>query len=199
MKIFALLILCLSFMPADLFAQTVMPGEPIEDVEVLYIPPPEITWKDLEPLDSFTFMKDDGEFSDEEKDKEAFHIYATCQSHGIRSIYYDCTCIAGAFRAARDAEDLVPQAQIVNSLYRDRDTKCVNMEQIAGSAYQQCQEYASVYRDRESEKRNEDYCQCVANRLSNNFSLNPRLDIDFISDLRVAAMMECDRPGRQAN
>lgn len=146
-----------------------------------------------EPMNSFYFMKDDGEFSEEEKDKEALYIYGQCSNNAIQSIYFDCACIAGAFRAERDKEDLVPQSQIVSKLFNQADTPCANTIGIAGDAYKKCQSFTKTFRNRETEESNESYCTCVANSAAIRFSKKPDLNLRYIEKIKTNAMVSCRR------
>jgi hypothetical protein len=142
-----------------------------------------------EVKDSFYFMKGDGEFSDAEKDEEAQYIFNNCTNNVIQSLYFDCACIAGAFRQERDNEKLVPQAQIINSLFTDKKGQCANTANIAGEAYQSCQEYASIFRAQY--KNNNNYCKCVANKTALEFTKRPKLDTNHINRIRSNAMVSC--------
>lgn len=143
--------------------------------------------------DSFYFMKDDGEFSDEEKDQEAAYIFQTCLTNKIRRQYFDCGCIAGAFRLERDSPDLVPQSHIVNKVYNDPNTKCVNTTGIAGTTYNKCLHFSKTFRHRKTEEENADYCQCVANKTVANFQEKPKLNLRHMEKMKVAANLECYR------
>jgi len=140
--------------------------------------------------DSYYFMKDDGIFSDEEKDEEAEYIREECLKTTLQQRYYDCSCLAGAFRIRRDEEKLVPQDQILSDLYSDRNTKCVDTAKIAGNTYYACQEYAAIFRNRKAE--NNEYCKCVSNTVANEFAKSPRMKSYFINNLRVQAMSSCN-------
>lgn len=139
--------------------------------------------------DSFYFMKDDGEFSAEEKDEEAQYVYENCEKNIVQRTYFDCACIAGAFRVSRDSGPLMPQANLINSLLSDPKSKCTNTLTIAGDTYEFCTEYARVFRHRE--KDNTQYCECVANKMANDFTKNPKLKEDYISNLRTDALVSC--------
>lgn len=144
--------------------------------------------------DSYYFMKDDGEFSDEEKDAEAMYIYGLCGSHSMRNVYYDCGCIAGAFRQKRDDGPLIPQATLFNDLLNDPDTKCTNTVGIAGAAYNHCMEYSKTFRDRET--NNEEYCSCVGNKVANTFAKYPRLRSAHIVNIKSQAFSSCRKSVR---
>jgi len=139
--------------------------------------------------DSFYFMKDDEEFSDEEKDEEAQYIHDQCVNNSIQSVYFDCACVAGAFRAERDKEKIMPQSQIVNTILTSDVYGCANTAAIAGETYEFCSEYARVFRSRK--KNNSQYCKCVANTMAHNFKKEPQLRRRHIKDLRVNAMGSC--------
>ena len=140
--------------------------------------------------DSFYFMKDDNEFSDEEKDEEAQYIYEQCEANALQGIYFKCECIAGAFRAARDDGPLVPQASLLYSLFKDKGKECINKPAIAGEAYEFCENHTKIFRSREP--NNEQYCECVARQSVKEFSRDPKLRSRFISKVHVNAMGSCD-------
>lgn len=140
--------------------------------------------------DSFYFMKDGSEFTDEEKDLEAQYVYRQCQENTIRNIYFDCGCIAGAFRQERDKPILIPQDQIINSLLNDDSRGCANTVALAGETYEFCSEYAKVFRDRERD--GPEYCKCVANKVAREFKRKPTFKNDNIETIRTNAMLSCD-------
>jgi len=141
--------------------------------------------------DSFYFMKDDNEFSDEEKDEEAMYIFERCSSNSFQSEYFDCGCIAGAYRQERDKEDLIPQNTLLNSLYTSNERGCANTINIAGQAYKNCQSFAQAYRSRDT--NNEDFCSCVANDVANNFTKKPYLKMRCLEEIRSDALFNCGR------
>lgn len=141
--------------------------------------------------DSFYFMKGDGEFSAEEKDEEAQYVYDQCEANAIQGIYFQCECIAGAFRAARDDGPLVPQSNLIYSLFKDKARECINKPAIAGEAYDFCQNHSRIFRSREPD--NEQYCECVARQSVKEFSKDPKLRSRFISKVHVNAMSACTR------
>lgn len=154
---------------------------------------PSLAMAQYEVKDSYYYMKDDGEFSDEEKDLEAQYVYERCESNSIQNVYYDCACIAGAFRQIRDEGKLMPQTTIVNSLFRDDPRGCTNTEKIAGQTYNFCTEYSKSFRYREKPESNEAFCGCVANTMANNFAKTPSLNLDIISSIRTNALVSCNR------
>ncbi len=140
--------------------------------------------------DSFYFMKDDGIFSDAEKDEEALFIFDECARDHFKNIYRDCECIAGAFRGERDDEKLVPQHHILTKLYDDDNQQCVNTPAIAASNYDICIRFSSAIRRREND--HEEFCKCVANNVANNFKKRPLLNTRHIEKLRTKAFQSCD-------
>jgi len=146
---------------------------------------------------SFYFMKDDGVFSDDEKDEEAMYVYAQCQGNAMRATYFDCACIAGAFRQIRDEDEFIrPQETILQTLFDNDSRGCVNEERIAGQAYFNCSEYASTMRHRRTD--NEEFCECVANDVSKKFSDDPRLRSRHIQKLQTNAYTSCNPRTREA-
>jgi hypothetical protein len=141
--------------------------------------------------DSFYFMKDDGEFSPAEKDEEAAYIFNQCQSNPFQKIYFDCACIAGEFRNQRDAEDLIPQGELINNIVDNPPESCINTTVIAGDVYEECLAYSKVFRARA--KNNEDYCSCAANRSALGFKDKPDLKLSNIEKIRSNAMVSCAR------
>jgi hypothetical protein len=144
-----------------------------------------------EVKDSFYFMKDDNFFSDEEKDEEAEYIHRQCERSTFQHIYYDCACMAGAFRVKRDAEKLIPQDQILEELLDDKESPCVNTAAIAGETYKFCYDYVSVFHSRD--KNNVKYCKCVANKTAHSFKKKPVLESKNIEKIRSKAMQNCRR------
>lgn len=144
-------------------------------------------------IDSFYYMKDDGIFSDEEKDEEAMHIYQRCNGNYLRRLYYDCSCIAGQFRLERDVGELVPQSIILNKVYNGRNTPCANTVNIAGNSYSKCLTYTASMRKLATEENNEEYCTCVANKFALDFTKKPLLNLRYIENMQTDSMMECER------
>ena len=141
--------------------------------------------------DAFYFMKDDNEFSEEEMDEEAQYVYEMCNLNSIRSTYFNCECIAGAFRQEREKQGpYLPQNIILNGLFSDNERGCTNTVTIAGNAYEKCMYSSKIFRSRE--KNNEEYCKCVANTTARRFAKNPHLSGESLEELSVDAMMDCD-------
>jgi len=152
-----------------------------------------------ETKNSYYFMKDDGEFSDEEKDEEAFYVYQECAKNGMKNMYFNCECIAGAFRQIRDEDEFIrPQTTILSSLFRDDSRGCVNTEYIAGDVYKSCLNMARTTRYRQSDQTNEEYCTCAANDVARNFSKDARLQSSYILTLRSNAYSNCNPKTIQA-
>lgn len=147
------------------------------------------TFAQYELKNSLYFMKDDGIFSPEEKDEEAEYVRQQCESNSFESQYYDCSCIAGAFRIRRDDEKLLPQDHILYDLYNDPDTKCIDPVNIAGSIYKTCQNYAKYFRERMAD--NEKYCECVAKKATKKFAESPKLKSSFTNRVKLNAMTSC--------
>ena len=142
--------------------------------------------------DSIYFMQDDGEFSEEEKDAEAMYIYQRCMTNAFQKVYFNCECIAGAFRQEREKVGAyVPQSKIYNELFGVDQRACVSPENIAGDNYESCMRFANIGRPRE--KNNEEYCGCVANKVARDFGNKPYLRTAYIENLRVDAMSYCDQ------
>ncbi len=141
--------------------------------------------------DSSYYLSDDGVFSDEEKDAEAATIKHHCEIGTLTRTYYNCACIAGAFRQKRDEPELTPQAHIINNLYTDTKSECVDPIKIAGDAYKSCSSYAKFFRTREN--NDEEYCKCVANKTAKNFTLEPKLKSKHINKIRLNALTSCER------
>jgi hypothetical protein len=156
---------------------------------VLICTNPNIALAQYKIKDSFYYMKDDGIFSDEEKDEEAEYIRNRCENSILEQRYFNCSCIAGAFRAKRDEEKLEPQALILNDLYHDPNSKCADPVKIAGENYKFCKSYVDIFRARKAD--NEEYCKCVANTISKEFMKNPILRPNSLSKIRVDSMTSC--------
>ncbi len=140
--------------------------------------------------DSFDYLKDDGIFSDEEKDAEAELVKQQCDRSVSEQQYFDCACLAGAFRLKRDEEKLIPQNKIMHGLLNSDESNCVDTAKIAGGSYLECKEMASFIRPRGEDT--DEYCKCVGNTVAKNFSLKPHLRLNYIGKIKVAAMRSCN-------
>lgn len=187
MKVFYLLFVVILFANASpSFAQI---GDDINDPQLYSVDMPQSF--DGSVRDSFYYMKDDGEFSSDEKDEEALYIFQQCNSNFVQRIYYDCACVSGMFRLERDKEDLVPQSQIVTEIFTNQDSPCANTIGIAGDSYNKCMDFVNVFNEREKPQANQQYCQCVANDFANDFSKNPSLNLRSIEKMHINSMTQC--------
>ena len=144
-----------------------------------------------EQKDSIYFMLDDGELSPEEMDEEAMYVFGQCSGNFIQRVYFNCSCISGAFRQEREKQGaFVPQSIIVDDLFNDNERGCANSIGIAGETYRFCNEYARTFRSRN--KNNEQYCSCVANTMARSFKKDPYLGTRHIEKLRGDAMLSCN-------
>ena len=150
--------------------------------------------------DSYSFMKDDGIFSDEEKDEEAEYVYKSCSNNSFHSIYYDCGCVAGSFRLQRDGE-LVPRDHILGKIYRNEKSQCANTLGIAGEMYGDCM--SNFGNDTNLKRRGIEatkMCSCFANKVAVDFSKTPKMQTSYIKALQVNAYTYCRSiKGRQEN
>ena len=133
----------------------------------------------------------DDEFSEEEKDEEALYIYALCDANYIHRQYYDCACISGAFRAARETNETEQYAPLLTRLYNNPETQCVNKVGLAGKTYLECIEDSKIMRSRNSSESNEQYCSCLANGTVREFSADPSLNLRFMRNAYVDAALAC--------
>ena len=145
-----------------------------------------------ETKDSYYFMKDDGIFSDEEKDLEAEYIKEQCENSFLEKRYYNCACIAGTVRVERDKDQLMPQARLLNDLYNNPETPCVDTARIASEMYEFCMGYADVFRTRNEGTQNQDYCECSANTMARDFAKEPVLRMRYINRLKSSALRTCE-------
>jgi len=146
--------------------------------------------------DSIYFMMDDGEMSPEEMQEEAIYVKEQCQNNPVKGLYYNCECIAGAFLMRRELiGPMYPQNNLVYDIFTDDSINCAYPEQIAASGYATCQEYVRFFRTRRDD--NDEYCECVGNRLAITFSEDPRLKTDYIENLRADARKYCEDPGNR--
>jgi hypothetical protein len=90
---------------------------------------------------------------------------------------------------------MIPQFDIMERLTKTRDAVCANTEAIAGNIYKDCMDYSSV--SREIEPDNEEYCSCAANKMANDFTRRPRLNLRYIRNLRTDSMVMCRDPSKR--
>jgi hypothetical protein len=143
------------------------------------------------PRDSYYFMLDDGKMSPDEMDEEAVVVYESCNNNLYQKKYFNCECVAGLFRQVREKDGpMRPQDDIVYKLFREEASKkCVNKTDIAGTAYEDCQNYARSFRPHE--KDNEEYCGCVARTVVKKFTKKPYLSLSYIGKINSDTMLEC--------
>ena len=144
--------------------------------------------------DSYYYMKDDGIFSEAEKDEEAVYIYKQCKLNATIGVYFDCGCIAGAFRMQREGE-LVPQDVILQGIYHDEDSQCANPIGIAGEEFNYCLE--SYQHDINLSRRGinaAQMCTCYANEVATRFSKKPKMNTKYMSKIKGASMLYCRSP-----
>lgn len=151
------------------------------------------------PRDSYYFMLDDGKMSPEEMDEEAMVVHDLCAGHLTQRHYFNCECIAGAFRQIREKDGpMRPQDDIVNSLFRGNTPKgCVNNIEIAGARYEDCLGYVKSFRPRA--KDNEAYCACVGRHSARLFSRNPFLSMDYIGKVYGDSLDACTQRDGKGN
>jgi hypothetical protein len=148
--------------------------------------------------DSYYFMADDGEQSQEEMEEEAEYVFQTCDNNTYQKNYFDCQCVAGAFLQQREkVGGVVPQEEILSNITRTNKAQCANTIEIAGEAYEDCQRYVSMFR--EYEKDNEEYCSCVGNTVAKRFSKAPYLRTTYIRKIRTDAIVECKNRDTKGN
>lgn len=144
--------------------------------------------------DSYYYMKDDGIFSEAEKDEEAIYIYQQCKLNAIIGTYFDCGCIAGTFRMQREG-DLVPQDTILQDIYHDENSQCGNPAAIAGEEFGYCME--SYQSDTNLARRGinaPQMCTCYANEVATRFSAKPKMNTKYMSSIKSSAMIYCRSP-----
>lgn len=145
--------------------------------------------------DSIYFTMDDGIQSPEEMVQEAEYVQGICAGDAYQSLYFNCECIAAEFLAQREAlGPMTPQYEILQSLTKGRRAKCGNTVGIAGETYQYCLDYSAERRELESAAENESYCTCAANKASSDFTRRPRLNVSYIRQVKVDAMLYCLNP-----
>ena len=145
------------------------------------------------------FLRDDGEFSDEERDEEAQYIYERCTKNYMYSSFFECACVAGAFRMERDVSDDL-QGVILSRIYESRQSPCINTTNIAGTMYEECMGNHSkssklIRRGIDPKKM----CQCYANEIALTYTKKPIFKTKYISDIKNKAYIYCSSDARQQN
>ncbi len=118
--------------------------------------------------------------------------YNQCTSKGSYSKYYDCQCIAIKFLDKRIeiGPDMASQ-----HIIRDVTLECPYPAGIAGISYQKCEDMFEM----DIVGNLEEFCTCVANSISKNFSARPSMHSQYISFLNGRAMTECGYQEEQRN
>lgn len=146
--------------------------------------------------DSVYFTLDDGVMSPEEMEEEAEYVHGLCQSNAYQALYFNCECLAGAFLIQREKlGPLALQSDIYDRLTKSNKAVCGNTVAIAGAAYQACLTHTMTYRELALD--NEEYCQCVGNRIARQFTQKPWLDVAYIESLTMNNMNYCDDPANR--
>ena len=151
--------------------------------------------------DSVDYTMDDGIMSEEEMMMEAQQMYTLCDMNAYQKVYFNCSCLAGAFLQQREKlGPLVTQDEIFTTITNSAQVSpsCANTEYIAGKAYESCRNFRSNYARTEISDDNTDYCTCVANKMANDFGTQPRLSGQYVETLRFNAMRACEDPKRRA-
>lgn len=143
-----------------------------------------------EPRDSAYYLKD-GEFTDAEKDEEALYIFQKCNNNTIQKQLYDCSCVSGSFRNARDSEKLIPQSLILSTIYNEKDSTCANVTGVAGKTYENCMNNAKYYDESKTVEESSKYCSCLANKSARDFSKSPKLDLRYFGRIKTQAAKIC--------
>lgn len=141
------------------------------------------------------FLRDDGEFSEEEKDEEAQYIYGLCTTNYMLGTFFDCACVAGAFRMERDVSDDI-QDSILNRIYNETKSPCINSSGIAGSVYKECQKSYSKNSGLIRKGIDPDeMCQCYANEVALTYEIKPVFRKDYISSIKTKSYIYCTSGG----
>lgn len=146
--------------------------------------------------DPIDYTLDDGIMDQREMEAEARDMYRLCDINPYQKTYLDCECVAGAFLQQREKlGPMVDQSDIYDGILQNKGANCARTENVAGTTYQTCMNYATTYR--EMARDNEEYCQCVANQVALNFQRQPRISPGYVSKLNFNAMTSCDDPANR--
>ncbi len=141
--------------------------------------------------DSVYFTLDDGVMSPEEMEQESMYVYGLCSGNPYQRVYFNCECLAGAFLLQREKSGpTVLQNDILEQLTRSDKATCANTETIAGTSYESCMAYATNYLELRTD--NEQYCTCVGNKVANDLTKHPALDVTYIENVSINAMSFCN-------
>jgi hypothetical protein len=145
--------------------------------------------------DSITYTMDDGVMSPKEMEAEARHIYRLCDANPYQKTYFDCACLGGAFLQQREKlGPMTPQFEIFESLTKRKGSRCANAPAVAGETYEFCINHRLTYYELSTDRENESYCSCVANKMARDFTKEPVLDMVYIDAVKINAMTYCDDP-----
>ena len=143
------------------------------------------------PKDRMYFLQNDGVFSEEEKDEEALYVYESCKRKQLYNDFFECGCVAGIFRMERETSK-DRQGLILNKIYNNRGSPCINVPGIAGSSYEQCK---ADYKGSSSLIRSgvplEKMCQCYGNHVAHHYTKKPIFTFEYIMFLKKQANVDC--------
>lgn len=146
-----------------------------------------------DPLD---YTLDDGIMDQQEMEAEARDMYRLCVINPYQKTYLDCECVAGAFLQQREElGPMVEQSDIYDGILQNKGANCARTENVAGTTYESCMNYATTYR--EMARDNPEYCTCVANQVALNFKKTPVVNPAYVSRLNYNAMTSCDDPANR--
>lgn len=122
--------------------------------------------------------------------EEASEVEERCGYGTLENIYFKCDCIAREFMKRREVSDIHANS-LINEIYNDPETGCVNPEQIARTRYDKCMYDISFLQSELSDSERDTQCACVGNNVAQNFAEHPVLRSKLINSLTVNAMMAC--------
>ena len=143
------------------------------------------------PKDRMYFLKNDGIFSEEEKDEEALYVYEKCKKNLSYNSFFECSCVAGVFRMERETSEQ-RQSIILLDIYRNIKSPCINAPGIAGSSYERCKENyknsSDLIRKGISLER---MCQCYGSYFTESYMKKPLFTTKHIMHLQKKANIAC--------
>jgi len=149
--------------------------------------------------DRMYFLREDGEYSDEDRDEEAQYIYDRCTKSYMYSNFFECACVAGAFRMERDVSD-DPQDAVLNRIYNSRQSPCINIVQIAGTMYTECiKTYGNNSRLIRKGIKPDEMCQCYGNEIAQTYAKKPIFKKKYINSLKTKSYVYCSSNPRVSN
>lgn len=139
--------------------------------------------------DSLDFLADDGIMTQEEMEEEAMGIYNRCVADIVKSSFFDCECVGGAFLTAREAAGpYETQYNLMKGIYNGMP-ECVDSPTIAGKAFEECMMFSKI--SRRTATNNPEYCTCVAHGTVEQFSQSPSLYSRTIERMKGQAQSLC--------